>query len=64
MLLWLLLGYLLISVVFGVVVGTAIRMQGSGACDRPTPATATAPRPAAASAGELAGLGVQVATGG
>ncbi len=62
MLLWLLLGYLLISVVFGVLVGTAIRMQGSGACDRPSPAPA--PRPAAARTGERRQLGMRVATGG
>ena len=61
MLLWLLLGYLLISAVFGVLVGTAIRMQGAGSCDRPCPATA--PRPVPASTGERAGLGMQVATG-
>ena len=61
MLLWLLLGYLLISAVFGVLVGTAIRMQSAGSCDRPSPATA--PRPVPTSTGERAGLGVQVATG-
>ncbi len=65
MILWLLLGYVLISVLFGVVVGTAIRMQGGGDSARGRRARWTAPRSAAAESttGDRAGLALRVATG-
>jgi hypothetical protein len=58
MVLWLLLGYLLISVVFGLLVCGAIRLHGAGSCDRPLPAAATRP-----ATGDRAALGVRMATG-
>jgi hypothetical protein len=67
MILWLLLGYVLISVLFGVVVGTAIRMQGGGDSARGRRTRRTAQRAAAAAAesttGDRAGLALRVATG-
>jgi hypothetical protein len=64
MFLWLLLGYVLISVLFGVVVGTAIRMQGGGdSCGRPSRRTARRAAAAEPATGDRAGLALRVATG-
>ena len=65
MLLWLLLGYVLISVLFGLVVGTAIRMQGGAepSCERPSRSTARRAAAAGSTTGERAGLQLGVATG-
>jgi hypothetical protein len=65
MFLWLLLGYVLISVLFGVVVGTAIRMQSGGdsSCGRPSRRTARRAAAAESTTGDRAGLALRVATG-
>jgi hypothetical protein len=65
MFLWLLLGYVLISVLFGLVVGTAIRMQGGGdsSCERPSRRTARRAAAAEPVTGDRAGLALRVATG-
>ena len=64
MLLWLLLAYLSLAMLMGILLGTAIRMQGGGS-SAGRPSCVTAPRQAAAGAGarERAGLGVRVAAG-
>ena len=63
MILWL-LGYVLFAALFGVFLGTAIRVQGAeSSCDRPPRLTASRQAAAGASVGERAGLGVRVAAG-